>query len=102
MQGLLDEALADVGSVSVGGIDEADSQLNGTAQNCESFFRIPRLTPHPITDEAHSAESETVDLEITADRECPGGSGRWRGPTRRGHYCRTGQGYATLNQKLAT
>jgi hypothetical protein len=69
VQGPANEALGDLWAVSVGGIDESDSKLDGAAENAAGFIGILRLSPRPFADETHRSVTESVDGEIAADFE---------------------------------
>src|SRR5438132_10461354 len=56
-----DEPLAHLGAVRVGGIDQVDPELDGTAQHGDRLSRVARLAPYALAGEPHRAEAEAVD-----------------------------------------
>ena len=72
VESFADEALGDFGAVGVGGVDEVDTEFDGTAENAAAFFRVAGLAPGAVSDKAHGSIAEAVDLEIAADFEGAG------------------------------
>ena len=60
-----DQHLADFGAVRIGGIDEQHPQLVGALQQVPRLAGIVGLTPDAFPGDAHRAESETRDAQVT-------------------------------------
>src|ERR1700730_6172472 len=58
VQGLGDQALADLGPVGVGGVDEVDVERHGPAQCLLGPVPVGRITPDPRAGDPHRAESQ--------------------------------------------
>jgi hypothetical protein len=69
------EALGYFRTVGVRGIDQIDTQFEGTTENAAAFFRVIRLAPSPIADDPHGSVAETAYGEIDSNGEGRG-SGR--------------------------
>ena len=72
VQGFGDQALADLRSVGIGGVDEIDAQLERPAQHPLAFLPIGRLAPDPLPGETHRPETEAIDRHVAADVDRPG------------------------------
>jgi hypothetical protein len=68
----MDEALADLGAVAVGGVDQVDAELRHAAQCAQRFVAVLRLAPYTLADDAHGAEAETMHGEVAANLEGSG------------------------------
>src|SRR5438034_8647938 len=73
-----DEPLAHLRAVRVGGIDQVDPELDGTAQHGDRFARVARLAPNALAGEPHRAEAEAVDGQVAPQEKgaTPGGGTR--------------------------
>src|SRR4029450_13365918 len=69
MQCLGDETLGNYGPVSVGSVDEIDSQLHCASQNSDRLGMIGRLSPDAIAWELHRAVAEPANRNV-ADEKC--------------------------------
>src|SRR6267378_3535596 len=70
MKRLGDETLANYRAVGVGGVDEIDSQLNRTPQDCDCLGMIGRFSPDAIAGELHCAEPEPANWNIATNQKC--------------------------------
>lgn len=68
-EGFADEALADRRAVGIGGVNEIDAEFDGAAQDFVGVFRAFEFAPDTIANNAHGAESKTVDIEVAAQLE---------------------------------
>src|SRR6202521_1860935 len=59
-----DQLLADPGTVGIGCVDEADAELDRTAQQAYRCCPILRRTPDAAPGDPHAAEAEPADAEI--------------------------------------
>ena len=69
MERLGDQVLADLGTVGVRGVDQVDAELDDAPEEALGLLRILRRAPDALPCDAHGAEAEAVDLEVTADGE---------------------------------
>src|SRR6266496_6333712 len=60
------EELVRFRTVSIGGIDEIDAQLDRAPQNFLRVLAIRRPTPDPLARQAHRAKPEPVDQKIAS------------------------------------
>src|SRR5579862_7401106 len=67
-----DEFFSRVRAVGIRCVDKIDSEFDGAAQNSNRFVAILRWPPDSFSREAHGAEAEAVDDEISADAELAG------------------------------
>ena len=61
-----DEQFAYFRPISVGGVDQIHTELDGAPQNFECVIAIRRPTPNALPGDAHRAEAEPIDREIAA------------------------------------
>ena len=66
-EGLTNEPFGDVGAVGVGGVDEVDAELDGAAEDFAGVFGVIGLAPDASADDAHGAEAEAMDGEVSAE-----------------------------------
>jgi hypothetical protein len=66
MQCLGNEELVRFRTVSIGGVDEIDAQLDCAPQNFLRVLAIRRPTPDPLACQAHRPKTEPVDQQIPA------------------------------------
>ena len=71
---LADQFLRNIGTVTVGGVDEVDADLMKPAQRRKRCATVRRRTPDARAGETHRAIAETVDSGLS-DLELTGGSG---------------------------
>src|SRR5204862_6156934 len=71
---LADQFLRNIGSVTVGRVDEVDADLVKPAQRRKRCTTVRRRTPDARAGETHGAVAETVDSRVS-DLELAGGSG---------------------------
>src|ERR687897_248603 len=64
-----DQVLTHLGPVRVGRVDQVDAELNDAPKDPFRLVRILGRAPDAPSRDPHSAEAETVDLEVPADRE---------------------------------
>jgi len=83
VQRLGDEVLAHLGTVRVGGVDEVHVELDCSTQYRFGFVHVARFTPDAAPGDPHGTEPESIDGEVSADRDCAGASGG--GGVRSGH-----------------
>ncbi len=67
MEGFGDEALGDFGAIGVGGVDEGDTEFDGTAQDTAGFCWVAWLTPGAFAYQAHGAIAKAVYGQVAAD-----------------------------------
>src|SRR5207247_7981092 len=70
-----DEPLAHLRAVRVGGIDQVDPELDGTAQHDDRFADVGWFAPDPLPGEPHRAEAEAVDGQVAAQEKGAAPSG---------------------------
>src|SRR5437773_11692318 len=70
IQRFSDEELVRFRTVSIGGIDEIDAQLDRAPQNFLRVLAIGRPTPDPLARQTHRAEPKPVDQKIPAQQKC--------------------------------
>src|SRR5215208_5531503 len=75
MQRLGYQLLADVGTVGVGGVDEVDTEVDGSPQPRLRRLGIVRRSPAAVARDSHRAEAETPDLEVAAEAQRAGRRG---------------------------
>src|SRR5262249_46663476 len=63
------EALVDLRTVGVGGIDESDAELDSTHQHALSTRTIKRFTPYTRAAQAHGAEPEAIHGRVATEGE---------------------------------
>src|SRR5215212_8385544 len=61
-----DQALGDLGTVGVGGVDEVHSMLYGPPEHAASFLRVLGFTHDTLPRQAHGAEAQAIDEEVAA------------------------------------
>ncbi len=71
---LADQLLRNIGTVTVGRVDEVDADLVKPAQRRKCCATVRRRTPDARAGETHRAVAETVDSGVS-DLELTGGSG---------------------------
>src|SRR3954454_8404782 len=69
MERLRDDLLADGRPVGVGGVDEVDAELERAPQDGLALVAVAGLAPDPVAREAHGAEAEAIDGQLTAEGE---------------------------------
>ncbi len=74
---LVDEILADLGPVRVGGVDQVDTEVDRTSEDADAVVAVGRLAPDPGAGELHGAEAEAVhgvapEVERPARLDRPG------------------------------
>jgi hypothetical protein len=69
MEGLGDQALADLRAVRVGRVDQVHPQLDDAAQQPLGLVGVVRRSPDAVAGDPHRAEAQPAHLEIAADRE---------------------------------
>src|SRR6266566_2052001 len=74
VKGLADQFLRNIGTVTVGGVDEVDADLMKPAQRRKRCATVRRRTPDARSGETHRAVAETVDSGVS-DLELTGGAG---------------------------
>jgi hypothetical protein len=67
MQRLSDKLLTHIGAVGVSGIDEVDTDLDGSPQDRSRLVPIRRIAPYSPTGDAHRPEAEAVDRHVATD-----------------------------------
>ena len=72
VQRFVDELLGDVGAVGIGGVDEIDPEPGKPLQGPGGLGPVHRWAPDTRTGDAHGSETESIDLDITADLERTG------------------------------
>src|SRR6185437_9708220 len=75
VQGFGEQVLADVGSVSVGGVDEVHAKLDYAPQRRERPVQVRRVTPDSLAGDAHRAEPHPVYGQVSADVDRAGHAG---------------------------
>jgi hypothetical protein len=65
-EGLADETLGDLGAVGVGGIDEVDTQFDGSLEDFFGGLGIFGFAPDAFAGDSHGSVSEAMDGEVTA------------------------------------
>ena len=70
-----DERLADIRTVGVGGVDEVHAALDRAPEHRLRGVPVRGLAPDPCPGDAHRAEAEPVDGEVTADIDRAGRAG---------------------------
>ena len=76
MEGLGDDVFGDEWAVGVGGVDEVDTEREGSAEYVAHLLAVGGLAPCSFVDETHGSEAEPVDGEVVAEEEV--GHGRFR------------------------
>ena len=69
MERLGDQVLAHLRTVGVGGVDQVDAELQNAPEEALGLLRIVGRAPDALPGDPHGAETESVDLEVTADGE---------------------------------
>src|SRR5437763_10540247 len=64
-----DQLFADVRTIRLRGVDEIDAELDGAAEDSQRFFVILRWPPDAVAGDAHGAEAEAVDRDVTAEEK---------------------------------
>jgi hypothetical protein len=67
MQRLGDELFADVRAIRVGGVYEVDAEFDGVADDGDCGFAVVGGSPDAFAGDAHGAEAETIDGELSAE-----------------------------------
>src|SRR3954452_12960052 len=71
VQGLADQVLGDIRAVGVGGVDQADTELDGPSQYADRLLTVTGLAPDALAREAHRAVAEPDDWQVAADVKAP-------------------------------
>jgi hypothetical protein len=71
-----DERFACLRTISIGRVDQVDTELDRAAQNLEGIGAIGGPAPDALAGDAHGAKAETIDEEIAT--EIPSRIGRER------------------------
>ena len=69
---LTDQILADEGAVAVGGVDQVDAEAGNGLQRGQRLRAIRGIAPDAGTRNAHRAETEPVNREVSAEGEGAG------------------------------
>jgi len=72
-----DQPLGNLGTVSIGRINERDAQFDGAVQNAAGLGGFAGLAPRAFAHQAHGSVTETMNGQIAADEECAAGSRGW-------------------------
>jgi hypothetical protein len=78
MQRLADDALAHLGAVRVGGVDERHAQLDGAAKNPDHLVVVTWLAPHSGPRDLHGPVSQPHHRQVAADGELAARTSRLR------------------------
>ena len=70
----MDQVFANVGAVSISGIDEIYIKLWQTAQNPQRFFAVRGCTPDAFPRNTHSAKTQAINRKIAAELESSTGT----------------------------
>jgi hypothetical protein len=71
----VNQPLADLRPIAIGGVDEIHAKFGQTAQHPQSFGAIFRLAPDSTAGDTHGAEAETIDGQVSANGELAGRGG---------------------------
>ena len=66
MKGRADQVFGDIGAVRIGCVDEVDPQFGQPLERAQTCLAIGRLAPDAFAGDAHGAEAEAVDGDLTA------------------------------------
>src|SRR5215211_4351507 len=68
-----DQALRDLRTVGVGGVNKVHPQLDSPPEHAAGLLRIVGFTHDTLPRQAHGAEAQAIDEEVVAQRKRAGG-----------------------------
>src|SRR6185437_184676 len=79
MQRFADQVLAHMRPIGLGRVDEIHAEIGQALEGADGLRPIRRRSPYALAGDAHGAEAEAVDPEVSTDRKLAGKRGIWLG-----------------------